>query len=503
MGEIKKQGITNSVVLYIGLVLGYLNVVILFPNFFDKDIFGLTRTLLAFGNLLAIISQFGASNVTIKYLHYFKTEDRNNYGFLLLVLGVPLFGAFFFSLLFTIFQNSLIEAFSKSGQLFKNNFFWIIPLVFGIVLFDALSSYSRAIFRSIFPNILKEILIRVLISIVILITGLTIMPKEWFIPLFIGSYILPFIILFVYLALKKEINFTTKPSILNSALSKEMANYGLVTMFHRLTGMLNKRVDILMLTALANLEKVAIYTVAFYIGNAIMIPSKGLLRIASPKVAQAFASQRWNDIRSIYQKTQANQFLVGSFLFLIIYINRTEIIKIINPDYLEGTAIITFIGIGKLIAMSTGVTNQVILHSNFYKYNLAFIVLILAFTVSLNFLLIPIYGTEGAAISTMLTIVIMNAIKVGFIWYKMQLQPFNLNTLKILVIIAFGLIASWLLPDFTIAYRIHTIANLAAIAIKTIFLALIYLGGFLLLRPSEDIETLLVNLRDKIKLKNK
>ena len=46
MGIIMKQSLRTSVLSYIGIALGYVNVVLLFPVFLSPEEFGLTRVLL-------------------------------------------------------------------------------------------------------------------------------------------------------------------------------------------------------------------------------------------------------------------------------------------------------------------------------------------------------------------------------------------------------------------------------------------------------------------------
>ena len=47
MGIVKKQGIQSGIIIYLGFLLGALNVLYFFPRFFTPEGFGLTRVLLA------------------------------------------------------------------------------------------------------------------------------------------------------------------------------------------------------------------------------------------------------------------------------------------------------------------------------------------------------------------------------------------------------------------------------------------------------------------------
>ena len=48
MGVIKRQGIKNTIATYIGFVIGFVNLIIIQPNFLSKEELGLTRVLYSF-----------------------------------------------------------------------------------------------------------------------------------------------------------------------------------------------------------------------------------------------------------------------------------------------------------------------------------------------------------------------------------------------------------------------------------------------------------------------
>jgi O-antigen/teichoic acid export membrane protein len=497
MGKIKQQGIRNSVFLYLGIILGYINIVILFPRFFDQEVFGLTRSFIAFANVMAILAQLGFSNITIKYFPYFRSEDQRHHGFLFLVLAVPLIGLIVVMGLFWLLQPYILKVFGKDSQLFANNYYWLFPLTLAILYFEALASYARALFHSVVAVGLKEVGIRLGVSAAIFAASLLALDTSSFLAVFTLAYLLPVLVLLGYIAYLGQASLRPDFRLLDRSMRSTLTSYGFFTLAHRLSLVLNKRVDILMLTALADLKQVAIYTIAFYIGNTIMVPSRGLIQISSPVVADAFAKADWQTVDDVYKKTGLNQLLIGSFFFLLIWFSIEPILQIINPDYLQAKMVVLFIGIGKLFSMGTGVNNQVILHSRFYRYNLLFISLLLLFTVSLNFLLIPRFGLVGAAIATMVSIMLNQGIKTLFAWWKMGFHPLSLGTLKVLGIIVVSSIGGYFIPPIQIDFLAGLWHKLGIIAYRSALLATIFGAGVLLLKPSVDVHETLLKTRKR------
>lgn len=498
MGDLRKQGISNSIIIYLGVILGYINVVLLFPKFFTQDQFGLTRVLLTVAQLIGLLGQFGFNNVTIKYFPYFKENGHQKTGFFLLVLLVPFIGFLVVSGLVIAIKPLIVDWYAEKSGLFVQNFYWVFPLAFFLIFFNALREFTRALYQTILPVVFRDIIIRLLIMAFILLTIFQVIDFQAFLYLFVLAHAVPIIGYFIYFYWIDLFSFKPKLDFINFKLLKEMFTYGFFSLGNRFSGILSSRVDILMLASYVGTGGVAIYTIAFYIGNVVLIPSKGLKQIGAPKIADAFANNRQKEVESIYEKSALNQLIVGSFVFLIIWASITPILQVINPDYLEGKYVVFFIGFGKLINMATGLSNLLLLHSRYFRSNLYFSLLLLGFTVLFNFLLIPKLQIVGAAIGTASALLIVNGLKITFIWIKMGYHPFSLGMLKVILIIAATGFIAYFLPEIAIQGWKGIWDNLLTIIYRSILLAGIFGLGILLLKPSEDIHEMLVKAKQRI-----
>jgi O-antigen/teichoic acid export membrane protein len=94
--------------------------------------------------------------------------------------------------------------------------------------------------------------------------------------------------------------------------------------------------------------------------------------------------------------------------------------------------------------MMTGINNEIIIYSKYYRFNL-YLTLFLAVTnILLNLLLIKLYGITGAAMATCISFFLFNVVKFIFIKIKFGFQPFST---KLIPVIAFG-IGSWFVSDW-------------------------------------------------------
>lgn len=497
MGVVKQQAFKNSVVIYLGLVLGYLNVVILFPRFLSPEEFGLTRLLLSFSNVLSIVSLLGFNNVAVRYFPYFKSPEQKHNGFLFLLLTVPFAGFVICMLLLYFFESWLTGFFKDNSPLFVKYFYLVAPITFFQLYLQLLLNYSKAIFKPVVALFFKEVGIRVLVLIALIFTFYGLISFNDFLILFSLAYGLPVLGLMIYLICIRE--FPVKPSFgnLNFSYLKEMVKYGLYGQGTLIANVLTHRIDVLMLGGLVGGKGVAIYTIAFYISEVIMIPQKGMSHILGPMVSEAFSRWDLKQIVDLYKRSALNQLLVGSIVFLLIWFSIEEILSLSDEEYLGGVYVFFFVGMAKLFAMGLGINHQVILHSKFYKYNLLFVGGLLVLTVVFNLIFIPILGLIGAALGTALALVGNNLAKSGFVWMKYGIHPFSKSYLVLLGIIMITGGVGCLLPSITFFEGSSFYSNILNIAYKSIVLATLYGLLVVLLKPSTDVWETLLKLKER------
>ena len=64
------------------------------------------------------------------------------------------------------------------------------------------------------------------------------------------------------------------------------------------SAMLISKVDMMMIANLMDLQHVAFYTVAFFIGNVIRVPGKAVVSIAAPLIAKASEKNNISEINT-------------------------------------------------------------------------------------------------------------------------------------------------------------------------------------------------------------
>ena len=140
MGIIIRQSIQNTIISYVGIALGFVITILLFPNILTSDQYGLTRFLLSAALICAQFSQLGMNNIVIRFFPFYKDSEESRKRLLSLTFLVPIIGFFLFLIFFFLFQDSLVKYYSDRSVLIAEFSRYLIPMVFAILFFEVLNS---------------------------------------------------------------------------------------------------------------------------------------------------------------------------------------------------------------------------------------------------------------------------------------------------------------------------------------------------------------------------
>ena len=107
----------------------------------------------------------------------------------------------------------------------------------------------------------------------------------------------------------------------------------------------------------------------------------------------------------------------------------------------------------------------------------------------MNYLLIPRYGINGAAMATAISIFLFNFIRLVLVQIKMKMHPFSLKTLyTVLLLFTMYLCLYYFLPNSSYHFL--------DIIWKSLLILIIFLPSIFYLNLSEDINQFIIELRE-------
>lgn len=436
MGIVIRQSIYSSIISYAGVVIGYINLLYLYPKFLSTDQIGLFRTIQDAAILFSPFAQFGLSQTIIRFYPQLARDKKSSHSFISLMSLLALVGFALFFLLFKIFESSLLAYFQDNAAeviQYTNLVLWLTLI---LVMVSVMEAFSRSLLKTVVPNLLREVMARLFLSVLVLLYFTKTITFDQFIIGSVISYLIWLLILMFYLWRQGELSIQINFKSLDQKRLPELIKYSLLS-FTGMAGLiLIGKIDSMMVSAVLGFSANAIYTTAFYMATVIEIPKRALSQIAMPLISRAFERNDIKEVASLYRKTSINQLIIGSLLLIGVWINLDSMFALMPKGevFSVGKWVVIIIGAGKLVDMLFGPSSEIIVLSKYFKFNIVLILILAVLIVVSNNLLIPRYGIEGAAWGAAFALITFNAIKYFFIYSKYKIQPFDSNTLKVLLI---------------------------------------------------------------------
>lgn len=491
MGVIFRQSIQNSIISYLGIALGFVITIWLYPNILEPEQYGLTRVLLSLAMVSTQLASLGSKNTIIRFFPFFRDKEKNHNGFLFLALSIPFVGFLLLALGLYIFRPEITAYFIERSQLLVDYYWFVLPLTFAILFFHIITKFVQALYDTVVSSFLMDVVVRILTALLLGIYFIGWITFEQFVLIFVLNYGIVLIILVIYMFITAETSPLPDFDFLDKTLVKKMTSYSIFAFFGGVASIIVGNIDIIMLSSLAGLDDTGIYAIAFYIGSAITITRQSIYKISSPVVADAFKEQNLNLIEKIYKKSSLNQILAGGLLFCGVIASLYNLMDILPPEYAGGAMVILIIGLANLFDMVTGINGAIILNSKHYRFDLYSTLVLIVITITLNYLLIPQYGIVGAAIGTASAIVIYNILKLFYVWLKFSMQPFQWKMLIILIIGAFSLSVAYIIP--------HPENNYLDILLRSVVVTITYILPLWALNISTELNQLISGILNRLK----
>lgn len=481
MGKLRKESTYATILLYFGLVIGFFGTAIIRPKLLSAEEIGFLQVTLNMVSLFGSAFILGGHLLIIKMMPKLRTDDNKNRGLFRLIVSLGLIGCLVGIPLLILLEPFFFE--NNDGVRFQGidyNFLFyslLFMAIFAKTFFYLFDNYLRAYFIST-PGVFSEnVLLKALPIMALVLIYLNWVSYDFVVFFNLIIYIIPLFLVVYYLKKIKAINWT-KPGPFTKEEKREMWGISSVGFMEIISYFIVLFIDVFMLKRLMNDEAVGIYTTMFFFGAVVSIPLKALIRIAHPMISEAFVKKDMHTISTIYQKSSNVLFVLGGFVFLLVWGNRYSIEQFLDPVYAQGIWVIFFIGLAHLVEVISSVNYQIISITPHYRFNLymgLFTVILLIIT---NYIFIELYGLVGVAIGSLVSMVLVNLARHIFLVSKYKLSPFSVNTIKIVILCVLLFFVSEWIPNVDNLYW--------NAVIKTGILALLYLPAAYLFKCSED-----------------
>lgn len=450
MGIVARQATWNTLLTVAGMVLGFVNMALLFPKHLSPDEFGLTRLLVSIAVIAAQVAQFGGESTIIRYFPYFKDRSRGHRGLFGLAVLVGSVGALLAMLILGLFHHGFAAWFSDRSGLYATYGMVVLPLVAAEVYFIVLRGMGRTAHRSIASVFAREFMLRVLQTALIFAHIRWQLAFGTFLALYVLTFVITTLVLVVDLVVAGELKLGFGHMRIPRRMGRSMLRYALFTFGSGLAGIAVGNIDQVMVGAMLHegLAYVAYYAVAVFLASLIMVPGRALLLPMVPLIAEAWRKRDHRRIAMIYHRTASIQLVASAFVFLCLWASLDPLFSFLRPEYAIGKPVFVLVGLTNVLVLSTGLSASIVSTSRSYWFDAASGMVLLLLNVALDYVFILAWGFVGAAWSSLVSALIVMAWRLWYLKRRFDLWPYDGMTVRAIALIVFSAVLVWKMPHF-------------------------------------------------------
>ena len=450
MGIIARQSIKGTITTYIGVAVGIVTTFFIQTRALQPEQIGLIDILLQCSLLFAGLAQLGTNSSAMRYYPFFKDEECRDHGFFGWTLLVPLIGFTIFLSVFFLFKNSIVGFFAKDSEvgveLFARYVNFVIPLSFFMLYISVFETNSNLLLRIVLPKFIREVGLRVATMIVYLLYFYKVIDFDGVIICFCVFYGLATFVNVAYLLSLKRVSFKIDWDYIKPELKRDFLFYTLFMLTAALAGNVIPMLSKFFVAGKTGFHLAGVFTIAFNIAAVVEMPYRSLGAISRPHISEAMAKQDVKQADFLCKTVALHQFIAGTFVFFIIWINIDFIFDLLpNGDiYRLGKWAVLILSLSRLIYSTLGVTTTALSYSKYYYYSLAFTILLAGMSVGLNAWWVPKWDINGGALAQVVSYLVYFILLLAFIKWKIGVMPLSSKLLlvAVIVLVLFGL--NWL-----------------------------------------------------------
>ena len=298
--------------------------------------------------------------------------------------------------------------------------FFILPMAFFILHYQCLRGLKKIGLYSFFYWFSQSIFS--LFIIMFFLSSIDIFSKEGFfvisnIPIY--AYLLSLTIVsiasFIVYQLTIRKAYVTHNEIIDSINISQILSISIPLMFAQSGQMIMSWTDKLMLGAMESSVSVGVYHIAFKLSMFASITLMAVNSIAAPKFSELYAKDDMKGLQKVVRQSTKIIFWTSIPLIIIFFSFPKYFLGLFGVEFIIGINAFIFLACGKLVSAFSGSVGNLLQMTGkqvvFMKILFAGAIL----NIILNYILIPIWGINGAAIASMASIIFWNMSMVIFI----------------------------------------------------------------------------------------
>jgi len=211
-----------------------------------------------------------------------------------------------------------------------------------------------------------------------------------------------------------------------------------------------QRTDVIMIGYFLSSDKVGVYNIALQIGSISSFILIAFSSIFASTISSLYHSGSMEKLSQIYKIITKWIVTINLMAFAIILIFSKDIMHLFGKDFIYGSTALILISIGQVVNAATGLVGLMNTMTGHPQYEIYIAIVVMVISLSANYFLIPIYGINGAAVASLLSVAVSNILRLAFLYRDSKLHPYNFEYIKTIASFFISLIIVYLLKNIFI-----------------------------------------------------
>jgi O-antigen/teichoic acid export membrane protein len=451
--DIKKVAKGTGTTLIGGIAGGGFNFLsqIMIARFLGVEAFGLYALGFAAVKICEIFAKLGLNSGGMRFVSIYKDDSKSKLkGVLISSTGISLLNGVLLGTILYFLSDFFAQKIFHKPELTESLrlFAMSIPFISGISVVSSLLLGFQNTKYNVYINNFFQPLTNITLIICFYYYGFRLSGVIYS---FILSHIISFIIAIFYLnKLSPEIkNLDIKPIF----EIKSLISYSIPLLFLGFINYFLSWTDTLMLGFLSTTTDVGIYRAASRVPFIMTLFLGATNSLYAPLVADLYNKGEMQRLANIYKSTTRWVTYAVVPVFVFILFSPKEIMMVFGKEYIEtGYIVLIIFSFGQLISCIVGGAGYTLIMTGRQNIQLLISVASVVMNVALNIILIPRYGSIGAAIATSISIAFANITKVILVFSYIKAHPFNAHFFKFASFSIIAVIALLILNNYFLSF---------------------------------------------------
>ncbi|MEZ4852826.1 lipopolysaccharide biosynthesis protein [Flavobacterium sp.] len=437
-----KQAFWFTTINYVGILIGLLATLFLYP--YDYDFYGEVAYIDSLAQILYPVLVFGGSQALIHFYPSLSASSKES------LVGYTLKTIFriFLVIAIVLVVASVLFAWDKKVYLF-----YALPLALLMAFIEVFKRQAANLQKIAIPTFYEKIIPKLALPIVFILFLYGYISNQVAFSVFIAFYFILVFLIINYVLKRFSISIFDTSSHFSEISKKSYFTYSFYSFLGSFGSFLAFRIDGLMIPEFLDFTANGAYKNAVNFAAAMAIPATGLFTIYAPQISIFIKNEDWKTLQIKYIETAKLLFFIGAVLLGCVFVGAEPFFKMLPTadKLLPILPVLYILGVNVLFNMATGFSSEIISYSSYYKFNIVavFVLVVLNFLLNLFFLFQTNLGIVGISIATLISLVIFNVVKLIFIYKKMKILPFNKSYFILFCTMVAIVLAVCFLPKFT------------------------------------------------------